>query len=142
EAGDNLVIDTVLSNEESATEIGDRLAAAGYEVSVLDVEVPFEISAARIEQRWRESYVAALQGADPMGGRWVPSEYARGVYEEDGTSKPARNAEALAQRCPVVMTYQAVDNTNLDAPRVITDLARREVGGPLWPADAVRATNL
>jgi chloramphenicol 3-O-phosphotransferase len=142
DAGMNIVVDTVLSNEISAFDIGDRLTAGGYEASVLDVEVPYEISKARIEQRWRESYVAALEGADPMGGRWVPSEYARGVYEADGTSEPARNAEALAQRCDVVMSYRVVDNANIDAPRVDVDLARREPGGPLWPADAVRAANL
>lgn len=38
--GTNLVIDGVLASEEKAVRLGDELEAAGYEVRVVDVEVP------------------------------------------------------------------------------------------------------
>ncbi len=54
-AGDNIVIDTVLSNEADALALGQRLAAAGYDVRVIDVEVPYELSEERIRGRWEHA---------------------------------------------------------------------------------------
>jgi len=93
--GTNVVIDTVLSKPDQAVSLGERFAAAGYTVEVVDVEVPFELSAARIEKRWHESYEEALETGDGLGGRWVPSEYAREVFfgtsawTETGSRAPA-----------------------------------------------------
>jgi len=39
EAGDNIVIDAVLSDADKAVALGSQLAEAGYEVWVIDVEV-------------------------------------------------------------------------------------------------------
>lgn len=50
----NIVVDTVLSSESGAREVGAQLQQAGYEVSVVDVETTYAISAARVEQRWRD----------------------------------------------------------------------------------------
>lgn len=93
----NVVLDTVLSKETSARQIGDALQAAGFTVHLVDVEVSAEDSASSIAARHRERYVAALEGHDSFGGRWVPSEYARGVFNSDGVAKSVQNAERLAQ---------------------------------------------
>lgn len=93
DSGTNLVVDTVLSSERSAVALGQQLEASGYEVQVIDVEVPYEISEGRIYGRWQKAYEAALDGdSEGLGGRWVPSEYARSVFNgpdgPDGKSNP------------------------------------------------------
>lgn len=105
--GVNLVIDSVLSNEASALDLGQRLEVAGYRIEVVDVEVPYEISAGRIAGRWRESYAKALTGENTLGGRWVPSEYAHDVFDgPGGRSKPEVVAQTLAETCPAVERYR------------------------------------
>ena len=106
-SGTNVVIDTVLSKEEGALQLGEQLRAAGYEVQVIDVEVPYEVSQQRIRSRWQESYVEAEAGEDKLGGRWVPSEYAREVFDsETGKSRSEAAARALAEGCPAVSRYR------------------------------------
>ncbi|MGQ4507430.1 zeta toxin family protein [Dermabacteraceae bacterium CCM 9519] len=109
--GTNIIIDTVLASEKSAQKISEGLTQNGYEVAVVDVEVPFEISKGRIERRWEHSYQDALNGKDELGGRWVPSEYARSVYGEDGKSKPEAIAEKLARECPAVRSFSRYRTT-------------------------------
>ncbi|PPG37859.1 toxin component of a toxin/antitoxin system [Rathayibacter sp. AY2B5] len=96
--GLNVVIDTVLSSPEKAVELGQRLGSVGYSVEVIDVEVPFELSESRIAGRWQQSYERALDGADELGGRWVPSEYARGVYAGPRRPLPPRGRRRAAGR--------------------------------------------
>lgn len=109
--GDNIVIDTVLSDRGDALALGRRLYEAGYDVDVIDVEVPFELSEERIRSRWEQAYTAALEG-DDLGGRWVPSEYARGVFDgPGGKSKPEAAARALAEQCPAVARYRVYRTT-------------------------------
>ncbi|WP_402372993.1 zeta toxin family protein [Isoptericola rhizosphaerae] len=74
--GANMVLDSVLSDPDKAVQLGGRLAAAGYEVQVVDVEVPYELSQVRIAQRWQEAYQGAVVTGDGLGVRWVPSVYA------------------------------------------------------------------
>ena len=69
-AGDNIVIDTVLSNESDALALGQRLNEAGYDVRVIDVEVPYELSEERIRGRWEHAYTTALEGGDSLVGQW------------------------------------------------------------------------
>ncbi|MGA5647482.1 zeta toxin family protein [Microbacterium sp. NPDC088796] len=115
-AGDNIVIDTVLSNEADALALGERLAAAGYDVRVIDVEVPYELSEERIRGRWEHAYTTALDGGDSLGGRWVPSEYARDVFDgPGGRSKPEAAARALAEQCPAVGRYRVFRTTAEEA---------------------------
>lgn len=115
-AGDNIVIDTVLSNESDALALGQLLTEAGYDVRVLDVEVPYELSEERIRSRWEHAYATALEGGDSLGGRWVPSEYARDVFDgPGGKSKPEAAARALAEQCPVVGRYQVFRTTAEEA---------------------------
>jgi transposase-like protein len=52
-SGANIVIDSVLSEPDAAVELGDQLEKASYQVDVVDVEVPYEVSLARIAERWR-----------------------------------------------------------------------------------------
>ncbi|RRD45810.1 zeta toxin family protein, partial [Arachnia propionica] len=54
--GCNIVIDTVLGSPRSVTDIQTTLAAAGYRVEIIDVEVPEAVSREAIRQRWRDGY--------------------------------------------------------------------------------------
>lgn len=111
-AGDNIVIDAVLSKRSSALALGQRLDEAGYDVSVIDVEVPYELSEERIRGRWQHAYRTGLEGGDSLGGRWVPSEYARDVFDGPGSSsKPEAAARALAEQCPAVSRYRVFRTT-------------------------------
>lgn len=141
ERGDNIIIDSVLSDADKALLLGSVLDAAGYTIHLIDVEVPYELSEQRIAARWQESYEAALarkEGAE-LGGRWVPSEYARDVFNgPEGKSLPETAAERLAAACPAVMRFQRF-RTVLDAdaavgPTLEKDLVRENKGTPLVPA--------
>ena len=139
--GANIVVDTVLSSENSAQELGRQLNAAGYSVQIIDVEVPFEISEGRIAKRWQQDYEAALDGRDELGGRWVPSEYARAVFDgPNGKSKPESVAHNLATECPAVERYRVYRTTQegTEASPAVgaweLDLARQKRGGPLLSA--------
>ncbi|WP_260303364.1 zeta toxin family protein [Rathayibacter sp. PhB127] len=131
--GLNVVIDTVLSSPEKAVELGQRLGSVGYSVEVIDVEVPFELSKSRIADRWQQSYERALAGGDQLGGRWVPSEYARSVYAgPDGRSLPEVAAEQLAHTGPTVMRYRRYSTPAEGEPRTLdVDKSRTAFGGPL-----------
>lgn len=104
----NIVIDTVLAHAPSALAMGKRLADAGYDVTVIDVEVPFEVSAQRIELRWHEAMLAAESArADALGGRWVPSTYARALFDTGhGRSRTQDVAAQLAEECAAVLRYE------------------------------------
>lgn len=131
-AGDNIVIDTVLSDSRTAVELGNTLSAAGYDVNVVDVEVSYQTSEERIRGRWAASYAAALDGSDPMGGRWVPSEYARDVFNgPDGRSRPEHAARMLAESCPNVTRYR-VFRTDKDVRGPTVDLSRAQRGSALF----------
>lgn len=130
--GTNIVIDTVLSSQPSAIHLGNILEDKGYSVEIIDVEVPFELSKARIIQRWHESYERALEGADPLGGRWVPSEYARSVFDgPDGKSKPEVAALSLAYNCAAVMRYRRY--------RTLQDTPGTKPNINAWEAHLVRS---
>lgn len=141
ERGDNVIIDTVLGSVTSALELGTQLEAAGYSVEVIDVEVPYEISEQRIATRWQESYEKALtKDGEELGGRWVPSEYARDVFDgESGRSRPEIAAERLASECAAVTRFRRFRTVldgegNTVGPNLERDLVRESKGGPLVPA--------
>lgn len=143
-SGLNLVVDTVLSSSVNATELADRLVEAGYRVRVIDVECSYEVSAARIEYRWREVTRQFLSDeVDPgLGGRWVPSEYARPLFpaELDGRSVCEGIARDLAERCPVVWRHELHRVTDpAGAPQLVSARERAQIGGVLVDADAARA---
>ncbi|PCC40482.1 hypothetical protein CIK72_05310 [Brachybacterium alimentarium] len=117
-AGDNIIVDTVLAGEGSAITLGDQLAQAGYMVQVVDVEVPFALSEQRIRSRWKRSMWPLSKGGEGLGGRWVPSEYARDVFSgPEGHSKPEHTARLLAERCPAVADYR-VYRTGIEQARL------------------------
>lgn len=114
-SGVNVIVDTVLSNEPSAHSLMKQLTAAGYSVELVDVEVPYEISEARIAKRWREQLVDAERGAHELGGRWVPSEYARGVFDGPaGRSLPEVIAETIAGEYPAVARFRRYRVTTME----------------------------
>lgn len=154
ERGDNLVVDTVLSNAAGAVQLGSQLQKAGYEVRVIDVEVPYEVSEQRIRDRWLEARQEAEQAsgqssdqaAQPLGGRWVPSEYTRDVFDgPDGRSKPSHAAEQLAEQCPNVTRYQRFYTSAEGAQKTPADTdlqvdkGRAQHGGPLKDTAVLQA---
>lgn len=120
-AGANVVIDSVQSKPDAAVELGHQLERAGYRVDVVDVEVPYDVSAARIAQRWREAYTKAL-GGDPEyrhGGRWVPEDYARSVYAGEGPRAISQeSADRIARECGNVTSIRRYWTPTNDRPRV------------------------
>lgn len=144
EAGDNIVIDAVLADADKAVELGRQLAGAGYAVWVIDVEVSRQVSEERIRKRWRESYIDACAGADPLGGRWVPSEYAKEVFDGPaGMSRPAHAARRLADECLAVRLYRMY-STEYDADELVVAMIRTDPDGPLVEAaeDVVMSTSV
>lgn len=131
--GANVVIDSVLSKPEAALALGERLVAAGYEVEVVDVEVPYELSQARIAQRWRESYEGAVVTGEGLGGRWVPSVYARDVFDgPGGRARSQASASALATECPAVLRHRRFwTPAEGAAMQVEVDMGRLQRGGDL-----------
>ncbi|GHS84709.1 hypothetical protein AGMMS50218_00130 [Actinomycetota bacterium] len=131
----NLVLDTVLSGRVAALGMGERLAQAGYEVRVVDVETTYAISAARVEERWRGVTRGFLaDGTAGLGGRWVPSEYTRALFpaELGGRSVCEEVARELAETCPAVSSYE-VHRVHEPTAAPVLDLVRRRtrLGGPL-----------
>lgn len=142
--GLNVVIDSVLSDPQKAVALGQRLAHAGYRVEVIDVEVPFELSEQRIAQRWRQSYENAIATGEGLGGRWVPSVYAREVFDQKtGRARSQESALRLARECGAVTRYRRFWTPSADATRVVeADLARAVVDGPLLESAAANTARL
>lgn len=142
--GLNVVIDSVLSKPENAVALGRMLEAAGYSVEVIDVEVPFELSEQRIAQRWRKSYENAIATGEGLGGRWVPSVYAREVFDrETGRARSQQSALRLARECGAVTRYRRFWTSSVDAKLVVeADLARAVVDGPLLESAAANTARL
>lgn len=109
---------------------------------MIDVEVLYEVSEQRICSRWRQQHAKAEAGQDVLGGRWVPSEYAREVYDPaTGRSRPEAAARALAEQCTAVSRFRLLRTTAERAkshllPVVEVDL-RRGADGALVPTDLV-----
>ncbi|WP_193072795.1 zeta toxin family protein [Brevibacterium sp. FME37] len=134
--GYNIVVDTVLSSASSAEAIGDLLQRNGYSVSVVDVEIPADVSKEAVAHRWQTGYMGMLKG-DPdqaLGGRWVPSEYVDGVFG-NGQSQPRANAEKLATEYSNVKTYQVYERQSAVAnPEMVDAKQRKVIGAPLESA--------
>lgn len=107
-SGTNIIIDTVLSDREKAARLGEQLAVAGYQVTVINVEVPFEVSELRIVNRWMNAIQKADAGkGEALGGRWVPSAYTRPLFDTaHGRSKSQDAAAGLAESCPTVFRFE------------------------------------
>lgn len=134
-AGERLVVDTVLSSPAAATSLGRTLEAAGYDVTVVEVEVPLELSRERTQNRWRDGYLEAERGVDgsELGGRWVPSEYPESLYTPGASTSTCLDAaKNLAASCPVVSRFEQHDvDPSTGKPRPTAVQVRRAPGGPL-----------
>jgi predicted kinase len=139
-SGANIVIDTVLSKPAEAAALGQWLARAGYTIRVIDVEVPFNVSAERVARRWRDDYIDARLGKNPDGGRWVPEDYVRSVYANSVDNPPRPGARAVCQESALRLTAQCDSVTQYTrywtpapgAKRVIEiNRGRANVGDPL-----------
>lgn len=142
--GSNIVVDTVLANPTRAIELGNLFQSAGYQMRVLDVETTREISTARIEARWRSARIEALEGNTELGGRWVPSDFTRAVFNPDGTSRPEQSARMLAETFPTVTNYQLYRVHELTAgPQLEVEITRTAPGEPLMERlkEQARQTN-
>jgi predicted kinase len=104
--GENVILDTVLSNPLSSQGLLADLVQGGYQVHVVEVEVTEAVSVERIRQRWEREYLRALTGEpDParpglpeLGGRQVPSSFARHLFAGDHTKSVCyRNAWDMAR---------------------------------------------
>lgn len=130
--GENVVCDAVLSNEDKAVRLAGHLADAGYDVQVVDVEVPAEVSRQRIAQRWVEQTQAS-----ELGGRWVPSEFRESVFDAQGAnSRCDQVARAVAEQVGEVSRYRRFFTSAEEARQVVatprlTQELRRDQGGHL-----------
>ncbi len=133
-----MVVDTVLGDETSADGLAEQLTRAGYEATVIDVEVPYLVSEDRIKMRWQEAMTEAEAGkAGALGGRWVPSTYARPLFDtEHGRSKSQDVAERLAETCPNVRRYER-HFTSLDEHQLALREGRR--AKPVREVEKIRA---
>src|SRR5690625_4521730 len=60
--GHPLVIDGVLSHPQEAVRMGEQFSAAGYDIDVVSMDVPFEVSEHNIRDRWRSAYEKTMEG--------------------------------------------------------------------------------
>lgn len=113
-------------------------------MDVLHVEVPFELSAAQIEKRWQEAHQESLADPNSLGGRWVPSEYARDVFMgKNGRSKSQESAVALANECGAVLDFRRFYRASEDAKPVLeVHMKRAEPGAPLMDAQIHQASRI
>lgn len=108
--GTNVVLDTVLKNEAAAERVRAQMAQHGYRFTVVSVQTTEAISRASIRGRWEGPYREFLAGQNELGGRPVPSGFARSVFPEgEALSGPERSAEWLRQnsdRCTEYRLYR------------------------------------
>lgn len=145
-AGRNVVLDKVLGSYDSARHTFEQLAAANYEVWLIDVEVPAELSRQRTRMRWAAGVEEFRAGESPLGGRWVPSAVTGPLFppELDGRSRPQQVAQRLAQEFSNVTVFKRY-YTSLDVdeqarragqfaqPVIEKDDRRPSVGATLSP---------
>lgn len=132
EAGENIVVDTVLPNLTIAKMLVKELEGKGYSIHLIDVEASFEVCSARITDRWVKACQEAIKSADGLGGRWVPSEYVRGLFNDDGTSVSEGIAKTIAESSSAVMQYQVFRTPELDKDPILElDVSRKGRGKAL-----------
>lgn len=142
EAGYNIVIDSVLGSKESAAEQVELLTAAGYEITVIDLEVPEDFSQQKARDRWLKGRREAAQGQNPDGGRYVPEEYIKGLYGADGKSKCETVARELFEEYSSITNYElhrksmSQVNEAKAIPTLEVRLQRAKPGAPIVDAKA------
>lgn len=139
--GTNFVFDTVLRSEDSAQAIGTALERRGYSFEVVSVQTTQEMSEASIHSRWEEPYRAFLAGENQLGGRPVPSEFARSVFPAGGgPSLPEQHAQRLAESAPGCVRYRVYRRTDADTGHKLeVDKSRLKFGAPLLSVAEAKA---
>jgi len=126
--GKNVIIDLVLSNYQSAIDLAEGLQLKGYTIWVIDVETTSEISSARVKSRWLEARRRAIESDDALGGRWVPSEYIRFVFRDDGKSVPKTNARAVYNQFHATKRYQLYWTDTAESDPELVEEQNKETG--------------
>ncbi len=128
--GDDIVIDTVLGDPRSAVQLGRDLEAADYDIWVIHVGVPPELSAQQVRSRWAEGYREALAGRDPLGGRVVESEVLRRATQEHGGELVTRvSAWELTSQVQAVSVFRDHWTPARSEPRQLATDVMRDVPG-------------
>ena len=144
-SGTNIILDGVGASERTLNSRLERLTAAGYNVSIIDVECPREVSEASIQQRWEHGRTEALNNNtnSSLGGRWVPSAVLEKVFPNaDGPSAPEVAHQNAAHAYRVVSTYQLWRRSSPTvAHNLEQDLVRAHHGATLIDKDAAQALN-
>lgn len=140
---DNIVLDMVLGDVQKAVMLGQALVDRGYqEVQVIDVEATSEQSLARISHRWQQGYRRALASDDPhfLGdGRWVPSDFSRGLYfTADGSCLSQLAANAMAHSLTIPVTYRRYRVVDVAEPMPALESAAKRTH-PREPWSSLRA---
>jgi len=116
-AGKNLVIDSTLSSFSKAKDLVHFLSAHKYKIEIINVTITPDIAENRIRTRWENGYRRAFEtNDDKLGGRWVPSDYWRNLYNaETNESICHENALRISKEIPSVK-LRTIDNST-DTPR-------------------------
>ena len=133
--GTNLVLDTVLKNTAAAKHVQRQMADHGYQFTVVSVQTTEEVSRASIRDRWEGPYRAFLAGESALGGRPVPSGFARSVFPDGPVSGPEASAEWLRQNSPGCTEYRLYRREEGHPHRLEVHLKR---SGKVW-TDAATA---
>ncbi|MCL2655077.1 MAG: zeta toxin family protein [Coriobacteriia bacterium] len=131
-AGRNIIIDTVLAYSEFAKRLVKILENNNYHIRLVDVEAAYDVAFGRMTNRCVQAYRETLETSDGLGGRWVPSEFVRSIYQADGKSVSECIAKEVAKTSPAVLRYQVFRTPQIDAEPILElDRSRKEPGGVL-----------
>lgn len=93
--GENVVIEGTLTWPPHGPRLLRELAAAGYaRLDIVSVDVPKVEALHRTKHRWWAGRQAAIDGSDPLGGRFVPTAVVANAYDDSGANLCAANARA------------------------------------------------
>lgn len=135
--GANVVFDTVLNGKAGAEKLAQRLEGQGYTFGVVSVQCSAQASAQGIAGRWESKYRAFLAGKDGLGGRPVPSEFARSVFPESGErSVPEQSADWMRANATGCSEYRLYRRGEGQGHRLEEHLKKTATGR--WE-DALRA---
>lgn len=144
--GQNIILDGTLAKTTRADEMLRTLARAGYDVTIVDVEAPREVTQQRVANRWRDGYLEAehriTSGEEPgLGGRWVPASFSGSLYPagRDERSVCEDVARQVAERHPVVRELHTYRVTAVDGAPHPDTMRGRVAGGPLLDAETYTA---
>lgn len=116
--GKNIIWDITMSSGSSTTDRIDELKANGYQhIEGIFVEIPIEVSVARMGERHRRGHDSFLAGQG-LGGRYVPVEVIRAQADPEYGSLNRRTFEAVKDQFTAWTRY---DNSISGRPPVIVE---------------------